>query len=326
MRKIHGGDGKMKKLIFLLLIALLIVPLAQASVIGKSCSGGKTFDIESQEQCHQETNFNIWAHTLADSSKFLMESVKASTTGYKDITEDTNAFNDIKSSVKNIASLIILLAITYAGTLYIVSGTDPKKRFGAKKQLIAFVYMIIFANIAFYLAGMVYDVSVGATWVVESDNTQDFMNADPWQDLIDSEESGDDADYVQSAYNKFSSLAVATPILLISGWAYVLLMYLRNMLVILLTVFAPLIVVLFFFQPTKAFGKVLAILYVVELFLPVLFFPVFAVADKILGGDYIMDIGIMASALAVAVVLHLVLVGVAIMRSSQLGISSEEVA
>jgi hypothetical protein len=264
---------------------------------------------------------NVWAQVLAESSGFLMENVKESTAGYRDVDDESDDFGDTKSDVKNIANALILLALTYAGLMYVVSAADPKKRFSAKKQMIAFVYMIIFANAGYYLADMAYGLSISSAVMIES-NTDGFMNADPWDDLIGTNTGG--GDYVQSSYNKFSSLAVVTPILLVCGWAYVMLMYLRNMLVILLTVLAPLLVVLLFFQPTKAFGKVLTILYGVELFLPALFFPVFSIAEKLIGDDPQIDIGIIAAALGVAVMLHLVLVGVTIMKSSQWGVKEEE--
>ncbi len=312
----------MKRIFLVLFLAILLVPLAGAvEVIGKSCSGGIILDTKVHEECHQETTMNTWAHTLAKSSDFVMKNAKESTAGYKDIEEESSEFNDTKSNVRNIANALILLALMYAGLTFVISGTDPKKRFDAKRQMIAFIYMIIFANAAFYLAGLAYDLSTKSAGMIESD-TDDFMTKDPWNDLINQNEGGNQT--MQASFNKFSSLAISTPILLLSGWSYVLLMYMRNMVVVLLTVLAPIVVVLFFFQPTKAFGKVLAILYAVELFLPALFFPIFAIAEKILGSDASLNIGIMASALAVAVLLHIVLVGVTIMKASSIGAKEED--
>lgn len=309
-------------LIAIALAVIMLLPMVSAAeVIGSECSSGLILDTKVHEACHQQTNFNVWAQTLADSSDFLMKNAKDSTAGYKDVGGEASKFENTKSGVNKVANALIILAITYAGTIYVVSGTDPKKRFEAKRQLIAFVYMIIFANAAFYLAGLAYDLSQGSATMIES-NTDEFMEADPWNDIVNDDAGGEDA--LQASYNKFSSVAVVTPIMLVTGWSYVLLMYLRNMVVILLTVLAPMVVVLFFFEPTKSFGKVLAILYAVELFLPALFFPVFEVAGNLLGSDPQINIGIIASALAVAVMLHLVLVGVTIIKSAEFGVREEE--
>ena len=207
--------------------------------------------------------------------------------------------------------------------MYIASSSDPRKRNKAKTMLMSSMYMIIFVGAAHYISTLTFDAGFEAASMVDT-NIQGFLTQDPWKELISAEPpesdigEGDNED-VARAYARFSSIVSVAPLFILSGWAYILVMYLRNMIVALLTVVAPIIVVLFFFHPTRAFGITLFSLYGVELFIPVFLFPIFKIADVLMSVSDTtasVKIVIMASALGAAVVLHILLAGVAVVKAS----------
>lgn len=300
---------------FGILIALamfLLIPLVKAEdILGQDCEEAYLFEPGSEMKCEVETKFNLWTNLFVDGNDFIMEGVKESTKGYRDVSVDNPEIKEIKNDMLLIANALAVLVITYAGYIYIISATDPKKRDQARRQLTGGIYMLIFLNAGFFIANLGYDLGTDIASYLESD-TEEFFSETPWIDLKN-EHPGND---VEATYDKFSSLAVVSPVLMISGWGYTSLMYLRNMIILLLLALAPLIVVLFFFEPTKPYGVILALLYGIELFLPVIFFPMFKVAGLMFSGNHRLDILIMSSALIVGILLHLLIVGVAMIKAA----------
>ncbi|MBN2111665.1 hypothetical protein JW707_01060 [Candidatus Woesearchaeota archaeon] len=298
--------------ILVALAVFMIIPFARAEdILGQDCEEAYLFEPGSEMKCEVETKFNIWTNFFVDSNDFIMEGVKESTKGYRDISVDNPKVKEIKNDMLLIANALAVLVITYAGYVYIVSATDPKKRDTARRQLTAGIYMLIFLNAGFFIANLGYDLGTDVASYLESD-TEDFFEETPWVSLKN-ENPGND---VEATYEKFSSLAVVSPILMISGWGYTSLMYLRNMVILLLLALAPLIVVLFFFEPTKPYGLILALIYGIELFLPVIFFPLFKVAGLMFSSNNRINILIMSAALMVGVLLHLIIVGVAMIKAA----------
>ena len=299
--------------ILIALALVLLVPIVRADdILGQDCEEAYLFEPGSEMKCELETKFNLWTNLFVDSNNFIMDGVKASTTGYKDISTTNPKINEIKNDMLLIANALAVLVITYAGYVYIISATDPKKRDKARRQLTNGVYMLIFLNAGFFIANLGYELGTDMASYLETD-TEEFFGNEPWINLKN-EHSGND---VEATYQKFSSLAVVSPVLMISGWGYTSLMYLRNMVILLLLALAPLIVVLFFFEPTKPYGVILALLYGIELFLPVIFFPMFKVAGlMITSSDHKINILVMSAALMIGILLHLLIVLVAMIKAA----------
>ncbi len=305
-----------KAILFMFILLLTPIVVSAEDILGSKCSGS-IMDIDKHESCRQQTNFIIWSNTLSDSCDFVMKSVGISSRGYLDIDDADDLPGELKS-LKNqvgvIAGSLIVFALTYSGLMYIISPTDPKRRNAAKGYMISCIYMLVFVVAISYVSWLAYDLSFKSASMVDS-NIDSFLTKSPWTKYAASG-GPQGTDSLDSAYSKFNSIVQVAPVFLIVGWVYIILMYLRNMIIMLLTVLASLLVFLFFFKPTRAFGTILLALYGVELFVPVLFFPVFKVAGTMFTGDAKIDIGIMASALGAAIILHIVLVAVAIVKSS----------
>ncbi len=302
----------------ILLVLAIAIPVNAADILGKDCAEAYLFEPGSQVKCEKETEFNMWSQLLIDSNQNVMDGVKKSTVGYKTINTDpgTNQVThtgvvDLKNKILLVAELLGVLAITYSGYVWIVSPSNPKARAKAKRQLTNAIYMLIFLNAGFFIANLGYDLGIKTASYLEAD-TQEFFTKTPWEELKN-ENTGND---LEGTYAKFSSLAASSPLLILSGWAYITLMFLRNILVVLLLVLAPLLVVLFFFEQTKPFGSMLALIFVVELFLPVLFFPLFKVSTFLFTGDANINIMIMASTLVVAFLLHIAVIGLIVVKSA----------
>lgn len=302
-----------KNIAIIILIALAVVPLAAAEdIMGQDCEEAYLFEPGSQIRCEVETKFNIWTELFVEANEFIMEGVKESTTGYRDVSVDHPEIKEIKANILLIANALAVLVLTYAGYIWIVSATDPKKRDQARRQLTSGIYMLIFLNAGFFIANLGYELGTNVASYLESD-TEEFFEETPWIKLKN-EYPGND---VEATYSKFSSLAVVSPVLLISGWAYTSLMYLRNMVILLLLAIAPLIVVLLFFEPTKPYGVILALLYGIELFLPVLFFPMFKISTLMFSTtNQKLNILIMSSVFIIGVLLHVLIVGVAMIKAA----------
>lgn len=295
-----------------LVVLAFAIPVRGDDILGQDCEEAYLFEPGSEVKCQKETEFNMWTNLFVDANEFIMEGVKDSTTGYRDVQTSDAEVQDIKNSILAIANALAVLVLVYGGYLWIISATDPKIRNKARRQIVAAMYMLIFLNAGFFIANLGYELGTKTASYLEV-NTEEFFEKTPWEQLKE-EYGGND---IEDTYNKFSSLAVASPILLISGWCYTSLMYLRNMVIILLVALAPLIVVLFFFEPTKPYGKLLALLFGVELFLPVLFFPLFKISTLMFkSGEHKINILIMAATLMIAVLLHIVVVGVAMVKSA----------
>jgi hypothetical protein len=316
-----NGKISFKSIAIMILIALAVIPFAAADdIMGQDCEEAYLFEPGSEIRCEVETKFNIWTLIFVDANEFIMEGVKESTTGYRDVAVDHPEIRDIKQNILLIANALAVLVLTYAGYVYVISATDPRKREQARRQLTSGIYMLIFLNAGFFIANLGYELGTEVASYLESD-TEEFFEETPWVELKN-EHPGND---VEATYNKFSSLAVVSPVLLVSGWAYTSLMYLRNMVILLLLAIAPLLVVLFFFEPTKPYGVILALLYGIELFLPVLFFPMFKISTLMFSSNQKLNILIMSSVFVIGVLLHLLIVGVAMIKAAgSLWIKEEE--
>lgn len=298
-------------------LAVMLILLAPAvlaqDIMGADCSNAYIFEPGAQVKCEVETKYIAWSEILIGSNDFVMEGVKKSTEGYREVTKENSELVAIKNSMLVIAVALAALVLTYGGYLWIISATDAKVRHAAKRQLMGALYMLIFVNAAFFLGGVVFDLSVEVASYLES-NTQDFFNQEPWMDIKNANRGTD----VEGSFNRFKELVIVSPMLIFSGWLYMATMYLRNIVVLLLLALAPIVVVLFFFRPSRPWGTLLIILFGVELFMPVLFFPMFKIASIMFSSNSKLNIIIISASLLIAVFLHLAVVGVAIFKSAGL--------
>lgn len=301
------------KIFFVFLMFLAFLPVAfSVEALGPSCDNNENYGVKEQVLCGQETELLSKISVYSQNSQDVLDSVKESTQTYD--VKSNNTLSDIQNNVLFIASGLILFVFTYSGLMWIVSSTSPKQREKAKKYLTASFYMILFVVAASYLTDLAHDLSNGSV-VALSSSSDTFFDASPWYDIANKDYGGSDhISNFQVRYNKLESIS---PVFIFIGWIYLILMYLRNMLIVLFTVLAPLIIIMFFYPPTRSYGKFILALYLIELLIPIVFYPVFAIAAGMFSGvSETTQITIMAAALAVASILHVLLLVVGVMKAS----------
>ena len=90
----------MKRFFLLILVILAILPIVTAvgSLIGTSCDVNSD-SLMAREECAQETKYLSWANVISDSCKFVMDSVRESSVGYKNLKEPESELKDIKNKI-----------------------------------------------------------------------------------------------------------------------------------------------------------------------------------------------------------------------------------
>jgi len=297
--------------IFLILFLLLLPASFSQISLGPSCKDNVAFDSSAYAKCLHETELNSRITTLETNAQKITLLVKNSLTS-TDLTGN-NSLEILKNRIYYIAISLILLVFTYSGVIWITSSTDPQKREISKNYLINSFYMMIFVMGASTLTGMSADFSNQLVTSLNPGDQSNFFTSNPWS-LIKSGNSND----LQSGFDKLST---SVPIFLLIGWAYLIFMYLRNILVVLFTVLSQLIIILFFFRPTKSFGKMFFTIYFIELLIPIIFYPIFTIAGSLMAStpDYISKIYIMSAALASALIVHVLLLILGVIKSSDSG-------
>ncbi len=306
------------KFIMIMFFILLLIPFSSASEnLGSSCGMAHPSEPAKVLECEKQTEFILWSRILSKSSDFVMKGVEDSTLAYDWFEIDSDGFksNGLDRMMKFMLILgnsLVLLVLVLSGYMWITSSADPKKRDKAKSYLTNAIYMIIFINFGFLIANIALDVSTETSYFLQDEIGDDFFNTQPWNNITNKVDEKD----LEGNYNVFSSIVTTAPVLFISGGLYISSMYFRNIIIVLLMILSPIIILLFFFEPTKSFGKILAILYGIELFLPLMFFPLFRICNLMISGkDNEISIMIIAATLMVAVAIHVIVVSVAILKS-----------
>ncbi len=295
-----------------LLIVLLLVPnvFADVDVLGVDCEGAFSLDPQAQAKCELETRYIYEAQVLIDQNDLIMEQTQVVTSEYGQTFPDVE---EIRLAVLYVAESLLLLVLLYGGYLWIISAADPEQRHYAKKILINLFYMIVFVNAAFFLFDIALDFSNSVVAYI-ADDAPEFFDAKPWEELT-STYTGDLN--LDDAFERYNIIQSPSRVLYFTGWSYVLLMQLRNILILALYIIAPLVLVLLLFVPTREYGKLLLILFLVEVFLPVIFFIIFKGASLLFSGTSIeYNFILICSALFCAALLHVLLVFAAVSFSA----------
>lgn len=297
----------MKKTAILILLALILMPsVLGTAILGEDCESAYALDPQAQAKCELETQYLHQAELFIEQNNMLMSEVYNATQQYSGgggVEGDLflQAEEISRNYILVIANLLLILVLMYGGYLWIISAADPEKRHYAKKILINFFYMVIFVNSAFFLFELAFDFSNSAVGYIAVNTNNTFFEAEPWQELADLYTDKD----IEGSFNRYKSIQAQSRVLFPIGWTYLLLMHLRNIIVFTLFIVSPIILMLLLFVPTRPYGKLFLILFLVEIFVPVLFFIIFKVASMIFTSAPSYDFIIICSALAGATLLHL---------------------
>ena len=297
---------KMRKTNFSLMYVLIILVFLPgvfvgADVLGVDCQGAFSLDPQAQAKCELETRYIYEAQIFIDQNDLIMNQTQIVTERYNQGLPA--AIQHLGDIVLVVANFLLVLVLVYGGYIWIISAADPEQRHYAKKILTNFFFMIIFVNAAFFFFAIALDVSSSSIQLIKAD-TDTFFEAQPWENLTNS--YAGQLNLTQS-FERYNTIQSPSKVLFATGWSYVLLMHLRNIIILTVYVISPLVLVLLLFVPTRDYGKFLLVLFLVEVFVPILFFIIFRVAALLLEGsvDHHYNFILICSALFSSAVLHL---------------------
>ena len=305
----------MKKLLIILALVLLFIPIAFADegVISPFCKTAESYDFEAQQKCEIHSYVLNANKVMSDTSKNLLENIKQPSYDI-DLTESRKAFNVVWA----LAGVFLTLMATYTGYLYISSAGFPEKREQAQNQLknIVFAAIFIIALMPFIVLTNEIGNSTNNMFYAkylhqEPGPDNEFTTLTTLDTFADIEEN-DFSEY-SSSLERFGYLMSTNNLFVNSANAYLVSSHGREIILMFLVAISPLGLLLYYFEPTREFGKLFGYLYFIELFMPVVFILVlwFAAVIAPTGlapADQVSKMTILTAALFFAVFMHVVIV------------------
>lgn len=282
------------KKIALLLIFLLVIPLSFAL----------SLDEEPQE-C-QDVEFykpSTWmgcglARMYQNAVDFLITPIEQVTEVFGEfmtIQIDVSMLGPYWAKINYIASAFIVLMIIYTGYLWIFASVDTEKRRIAKQQTIDLIYVIFFINLSLIFGWLLITLTnsiVAYVW-------QSFLNQQISDMTI--------REIVLNGASTFILMLLYVIVFIIIGIPFFIKIITRHLVVMILVCLLPIIIILYYFTPTKQFGKKLIEILVINSVFPFIWMLVFAmgkVVVNVIQAMYLpVDLGVL-SFLAVASTLY----------------------
>lgn len=165
-----------------------------------------------------------------------------------------------------IASALVVLLLIYAGYLMLFGAIDAEKRRAAKKQLIDLLYIIFFINISLLLGWLLLQSFNGLLAFI----WKSFLN----EKIVDMPLS-------KIIINAGSTLLLAVLYLIVFifiGIPFFLKIITRHLVVMILLVTLPITIILYYFTPTKPYGRKLLELLAINIAFPFIWMLIFAMA------------------------------------------------
>ncbi|HIJ11735.1 TPA: hypothetical protein HA278_06770 [Candidatus Woesearchaeota archaeon] len=303
----------MKRVILLSLLFVVLIPLALApdSVVSESCRGVSSLDAHGATACQIDSAAAVKTKLLSDQVEKMNELISESTIGEAPPVEDGAEYFKL---FRYLFTGFLLLIIGLVGYKFMTAGHDPEQREEAKKN---FKYILISGILVLLLPIIVietYDLSSALTTAVKDQSSlkhgiefigyPDYVKADIVENL----------DNINLRLERLATLESHAPFYLMAGRAYVTSMYARHLIILVLVSFAPVILILFIFGPTKEYGKLLVYLFGLELILPIINIITLHFALGFVEGD--LSLPILSSALLVTVGMHIILILATVLKAS----------
>ncbi len=314
-----------KILILTLLLILIPITYADETYLGMHCSDAPIGSIINEEKCRVETEYILKTEILKQQNSIIMNTSRSLTENFQvdDIYFD-KAKNKAQTYVLIIANLFLVLILTYIGYLWMISGSTPSKKNYAKSLLKNFFIMLIFLNVAPFLFSTIFDISNQVTSYIQvsTNETNNFFEMEPWMDITDQYAGSLN---VTNTFLKYNSIQSQSNILYPSGWAYIGSMHAKNIIILTLMILSPFIIMLLLFNPTRSYGKLFLIIFVVEIFMPLIMVLVFNISGWLFVTDaHELNFAIIIAAFATNTFLHLLILMGAIIKSGISIISGDD--
>jgi hypothetical protein len=302
------SSQKLKYVFLIVLFLGLFIPSVSAeTIVSDLCNDVDPFDYTKLMECQIDSYLSTSNRVLSDQVDQISDEIISSTTGeILDVSESAKYF--ALFSYVFVGLLVLITALT--GYSYIMNSDNPTKRNEAKRT---FTFIIISGVIVILLPIAIvetYNASTALNLAVKSQSRlsggDDIFNM---PSFVDS-----DGDGIEQSADRFSKLYSNAPLFVKAGRAYTISMNARHLLVLLLISLAPMILLGFIYSPTKEYGKLLAYLFVLELFYPVVSIIVLHFS-LVMSGDEV-NMVIVSSALILAVVFHIILILATIFKAS----------
>ncbi len=173
------------------------------------------------------------------------------------------------AKINYIASAFIVLMILYAGYLWLFAAVDTEKRRIAKEQALNLIYLIIFINLSLIFAWLLMMITNSfVVYVWES-----FLNQQI-SDLTIRE-------IILNGASTFVLMLLYVLVFIIIGIPFFIKIITRHLVVMILICLLPIIMILYFFTPTRQFGKKLVEILAINSIFPFIWMLVFAMGKVV---------------------------------------------
>ena len=274
----------MKRFI-IILIALLLI--ANASALSLD---------EEPEECEDVTFYNpaTWmgcglAKMYQNAVDFLIMPLEQITEAFGELMTieiDISTLGPYWAKINYIASAFIVLMILYAGYLWIFSAVDAEKRRLAKQQTIDLIYVVIFINLSLIFGWLLIEITnsiVSYVWGA-------FLN----QQISDLSIT----EIILNGASTFILMMLYLLVFLIIGIPFFIKIITRHLIVMILICLLPIIIILYYFAPTKQFGKKIIEILVINAAFPFIWMLIFAMGKVVVSAIQAMflpiDLGILS--------------------------------
>jgi hypothetical protein len=314
---------KLAVLMFAVLMFLFAAPFALSAdepaggIISPYCGTTNAYSLVDQVKCEAHTNLLGEISILSESSKNLMADIKKSDGFAVELDKST----DIFKFTSMFAGMLLAFMATYTGYMYISSAGFPEKREKAQEQLKNIVFAAVFVVALMPFITLTGDLGQATTnmFYEKYINQPEFDDLTTLDTFADVEENGGEDKYLNSL-NRYGYLTSTNSYFTTSANMYLISLHGRKVALMFLVAIAPLALLLYFFEPTKEFGKLFLYLYFIELFIPIVFILVLRFASILAPADVeaakqMTKMTILTASLFFAVFLHAAIVLAAIGKS-----------
>jgi hypothetical protein len=299
----------MKKLIFIIMFALFIPAVfAEVSIFG-NCDTVTPYDYQGIMECQLGSYATAGNKVMSDQLIELNSQILQATVGKYDAA-DTSDISDYYALFQYLFAGLLVIVTSFTGYQYMISNDDPAKRDECKRTFKFIIFSGILLVALPLIMSQIYALSSGLNEFVSDMSGIEEGADDPFEmeSYLSVSETG-----LDETVGRFSQLYAQVPLFVASARAYIASTNARNILVLLLISMAPLILLLFSHPLTREYGKLMAYLFVLEVFLPIANIIILHFS-MMLSGE--LNLMMLSSALMLCVAFHLILILATILKAS----------
>lgn len=180
------------------------------------------------------------------------------------INIDTALLKPYWSKIRFLSSFLIIIMLMYAGYQFMFSAIEAERRKLAKQQLRDLIYVLLFVNLSLVFGSVLFQISNGLISYV-------------WHSFLNEQISSMTVGNI--VINGTSTLILAVfylIVLLFIGIPFFIKIITRHLVVMALICLLPIIIILYYFIPTKQYGRKLLEILLINAFFPFLWMLIFA--------------------------------------------------